>query len=76
MTEKDIELAIYRIKDFNTKKLAATLHLSLVQARNIKRGASAISNINALMLKEKFDLEPEAFAQIHKQFLEKKGNKI
>lgn len=72
MTEKDLELSMYRIKDFNTKTMAKSLELSLVQTRNIKRGFSGISNTNALLLKKEFDLEPEGFAQIRKEYLEKK----
>ena len=72
MTKDELELSMYRIKDFKTEILAEALDLSLVQTRNIKRGASGISNTNALFLKEKFELEPLAFAQIRKEFLEKK----
>jgi len=72
MTPKDLELSMYRIKDFDTKKMAKTLNLSLAQTRNVKRGATGISNINALLLKKEFDLEPEAFAQIRKEYLERK----
>ncbi len=73
MTEKDLELSMYIIKDFNTKIMAKALGLSLVQTRNIKRGSSGISNTNALFLKKEFGLEPEGFAKIRKEFLEIKA---
>ena len=73
MTKKDLELSMYKIKAFDTKKLAKALRLSLVQTRNIKRGSSGISNTNALFLKKEFDLEPEGFAEIRKEFLAKKA---
>ncbi len=73
MTEKDLELSMYIIKDFDTKIMANALGLSLVQTRNIKRGSSGISNTNALFLKKKFGLEPEGFAEIRKDFLEAKS---
>jgi len=72
MEENELELSMYRIKDFDTKTMAKALNLSLVQTRNIKRGSSGISNTNALFLKKEFNLEPEAFAQIRKDFLAKK----
>ena len=72
MKENELELSMYRIKDFDTKTLAKALNLSLVQTRNIKRGFCGISNTNALFLKKEFDLEPEGFAQIRKEFLEQK----
>jgi len=72
MRQNDLELSMYVIKDFNTQIMADALNLSLVQTRNIKRGASGISNTNALLLEEKFNLSPEGFAEIRKRFLENK----
>ena len=72
MNEKDLELSMYRIKDFDAKIMAKALSVCRVQARNIKRGFCGISNTNALFLKKEFDLEPEGFAQIRKEFLAKK----
>lgn len=72
MEENELELSMYRIKYFDTKTMAKALGLSLAQTRNIKRGSSEISNTNALFLKQEFNLEPEAFAQIRKDFLAKK----
>jgi plasmid maintenance system antidote protein VapI len=72
--DKDLELMIYKIKDTDAEKIAEVLNVTKRQAFNIKGGYTALSYEKALLLKEKLGLEPEAFAEIRKRFLNKKEN--
>jgi len=72
MEDNELELGVYRIQTFKTKILAEALNISEAQARNIKKGSSNISNTAAQFLKNKFGLDPSAFAKIRNDFIKKK----
>jgi hypothetical protein len=74
MDERDLQLAVYKIKNFNTQKMAEILQCSDDMVRKIKRGSSGLSNSNALLLQKKLLLLPEAFEHIRFEY-KKKGKK-